>query len=590
LQSRYAFALAAGLLLAAAPAAAGDKDPKFVAGEVLVKFKAGKDTEAARIMGEIGARVLGRLARIDVSRLGIAQGQKVEQIVERLRKLPQVAYAEPNYLLRIALPSDDSRWSEQWDMRKMGADQAWAVERGSPSVIIAIVDTGVQLDHPDLKQKLVAGHDFVDGDDAPDDVGGHGTHCAGIAGAATGNGVGVAGVCPGCSIMPVRVMDGSGTGSVSAIADGIVWAADHGARVISLSLGGPFGSSAEQDAIDYAWGKGAVVVAAAGNDNTQSPFYPAWYEHCIAVGASDENDARAGFSDYGTWVDVAAPGTSILSTVPGGSYEYKQGTSMAAPHVAGLAGLVLSRLGAAGTNADARRIIEESCVPVGDWVARGRVNASKALALAAPPGQGAGGSGEAKGGGTGGGGQGGASRSVTLSPNGYGVNQGLTVAAPRNSLVWSDDSRLELASNGMGYDRVLDFQVAAKLAVQGKVESVEVVLEASSQGATEITAYFYNFATNGWDWINRVPQGATESTVSFKRAGAAPYVSQAGELRVKFYAASKWWQAIAVKADLVRWNVQVRVPETKPAEPAPPASDKPVGDKVKDAWKKIWGK
>ncbi|MDD5309836.1 MAG: S8 family peptidase [Deltaproteobacteria bacterium] len=587
--SPLALALAVLVALLAVPvakgAAAGDKGPAFAAGEVLIKLKPGKDTELTRILNELGAKVLGKIARLDVSRLKLPRGEKVERIVERLKKLPQVAYAEPNYLLRITGPSDDARWSEQWDMRRMGADQGWAVERGSSGVVIAIVDTGVDLDHPDLKPKLVAGHDFVDNDDAPDDVGGHGTHCAGIAAAATGNGVGVAGVCPGCAIMPIRVMDGSGTGAVSAIADGVVWAADHGARVISLSLGGPYTSYAEEEAINYAWSKGAVVVAAAGNDNMQSPFYPAWFERCIAVGASDENDARADFSDYGPWVDVAAPGTAILSTVPGGGYEYKQGTSMAAPHVAGLAGLVLSRLGASGTNVEVRRIIEESCDPVGDWVARGRVNVVKALALAGGPRPAKGGADDPKvGGGAGGGGQGGVSKVVGLSPNGFAVNQGFTVAAPKNSLVQSDDGRLELSSAATGYDRVLDFQVSSRLAAQGKVESVEVVLEASLQGATEITASFYNFTTNGWDWIGRVPLGATESTVSFKRGNAAPYVSQNGDLRVKLRALSTWWKTITVGADMVRFNVQVSVPETKPAQ------DKPLGDKAKDAWKKLWGK
>jgi subtilisin family serine protease len=221
------------------------------------------------------------------------------------------------------------------------------VVTGTAGVWIAIVDTGVDYTHPDLvSSRLWLGWDFVNSDNNPMDDHGHGTHVAGIAGANTNNGQGVAGVCWGCGLLAVKVLGADGSGLTSWVADGIQYAAYWGAAfgkrtVINLSLGSPYPSSVLADAVAYAQGQGALIVAAAGNNGLDQLFYPAAYPGVIGVAATDSSDQRASFSNSGSHVDIAAPGVSILST-KWSWYYYKSGTSMATPHVAGVAGLVWS--------------------------------------------------------------------------------------------------------------------------------------------------------------------------------------------------------------------------------------------------------
>jgi hypothetical protein len=227
-----------------------------------------------------------------------------------------------------------------------------------------------------------------------DDLYGHGTHCAGIAAATTNNSIGVAGVGFNTSLMNVKVLGDNGSGQYSWIANGITWAADNGAKVISLSLGGSSGSYTLQNAVNYAWNKGVVVVAAAGNNGNTASVYPAYYSNCIAVAATDQNDAKASFSTYGSWVDVAAPGVSIYSTLPNHSnsigttnYGSLSGTSMSTPHVAGLAALVWAT--SYGTsNTSVRSRIESTADAIsgtGTYWKYGRINANKAVAGVTPP-------------------------------------------------------------------------------------------------------------------------------------------------------------------------------------------------------------
>lgn len=248
----------------------------------------------------------------------------------------------------------DPMRDKQWAVDALKLPDAWDDTKGDGTVI-AVVDSGVDLDHPDLKGRLVDGHDFVDGDDEPKDMNGHGTHVSGIAAAHTDNGVGIAGGAPGAKIMPVRVLGAGGTGDNAHIGKGIVWAADHGADVINLSLG-ESGLMARllkggtlNDAIAHAHDKGAVVVAAAGNEGTAlQPYKPA--TPVLVVGASDQDSKPAEFSNFGAQQAVSAPGVGILSTLP--TYRTKEtlkndsgygeldGTSMAAPYVSAVAALL----------------------------------------------------------------------------------------------------------------------------------------------------------------------------------------------------------------------------------------------------------
>jgi subtilisin family serine protease len=217
--------------------------------------------------------------------------------------------------------------------------------------VIAVLDTGVDMAHPDLAAKIVSpGHDFANDDEDATDDHWHGTHVAGIAAADTNNSTGVAGVAWNCRILPVKVVDATGSGWYSWIIDGIVWATDHGADVINLSLGDVVDDQFLKDACKYAHDRGVVVVASAGNDGTEGVFYPAAYdEYVLAVAATDYNDAVAAFSSFGPEIDVAAPGVWILGPAPQWyvgtgalPYLFASGTSMAAPHVAGLAALIKS--------------------------------------------------------------------------------------------------------------------------------------------------------------------------------------------------------------------------------------------------------
>lgn len=266
----------------------------------------------------------------------------VERLIANLRNNPNVSMVEPNYIYTINWTPNDPGLSQQWAWDKIGAYTAWDTNKGSSSVIIAVVDTGVQLNHPDLSTKLVPGYNFVAGNTTPNDGHGHGTHVAGTAAAITDNGAGGAGTCPNCKIMPVKVLSDSGSGTLADVANGIIWAADNGADVINLSLGASSGATTLANAVAYAWNQGSFLACAAGNENTSAASYPAYYEQCFAVASTTSSDQRSSFSNYGTWVEVAAPGSSIYSTWINSSYNTISGTSMATPHVAGQAGLLAS--------------------------------------------------------------------------------------------------------------------------------------------------------------------------------------------------------------------------------------------------------
>jgi thermitase len=248
----------------------------------------------------------------------------------------------------------DPYFSYQYDMSIINADDVWGLcNFYAGSVTIAIIDTGVDLDHPDLQANLLASYDFWDYDTVPEDGNGHGTNVAGIAAAAL-NGTGVAGVAPTAKILPVRVLNNQGNGYLSDVAAGITYAADR-AQVLNLSLGGVSSSSTMQNAVNYAVNtKGRLMVAAAGNcgdanyylngcSSQHQPVYPAFYSNVMAVAATTSSDTRASFSNIGSYVDIAAPGTSIYNADMGNAYISLSGTSQATPHVAGLAALVWAK-------------------------------------------------------------------------------------------------------------------------------------------------------------------------------------------------------------------------------------------------------
>lgn len=304
--------------------------------------------------------------------------QQSQEILQQLQKNPHIKYVEPNITLHANYIPNDPSFPNQWSLPKIQAPDGWDITQGNSSIKIAIVDTGVQANHPDLSGKVINGFDFVEDDYISQDGNGHGTHVAGIAAATTNNAQGIAGVAPKVSILAVRVLDQNGSGSLADVASGIRYAADQGAKVINLSLGAASSSQTLKDAVDYAWNKGVVLVAAAGNSNSSSFSYPASYTNVIAVGGTDQNDQKMSTSNYGTsWVDVAAPGLNITSTFSGSTYRTLSGTSMATAHVSGLAGLLASQ---SRTASNIRTAIEQTTDPVGlSYWKYGRINVKKAL-------------------------------------------------------------------------------------------------------------------------------------------------------------------------------------------------------------------
>ena len=280
---------------------------------------------------------------------------------------------------------------KQWGISQISAPQAWQIASGDPDTIIAVLDTGINQTHIDLAGKLIANINFTRSPTA-DDVNGHGTHVAGIIGAIANNGTGIAGLAYNCSLMSVKVADDRGRCDGAAVAKGIIWAVDHGAKVINISLTLSNPPQALEDAVNYAWNQGVVVVAASGNYVDDVPLYPACYSNCIAVAATDASDSLAFGSGHNDWVDVAAPGVDIYSTLPSDKYGIASGTSMATGYTAGLAGLLITLVtdinGNGLLNDEVRNIIEGSCDEIGiPGVGKGRINALRAVkqALNLPP-------------------------------------------------------------------------------------------------------------------------------------------------------------------------------------------------------------
>ncbi|MEN6335969.1 MAG: S8 family peptidase, partial [Phycisphaerales bacterium] len=295
-----------------------------------------------------------------------------EEILAAWRDRADVEYAEFNPIVSICATPDDPSYGRQWSLAKIHAPEAWDVCQGTNEVVVAIIDTGVDYNHRDLQGNLwvneaelkgvpgvdddnngyvddVHGYNFAYNNSDPMDDHGHGTHVAGTVAAAGDNGLDVVGICWNARIMPIKILGAEGDGTAADAVPAIYYAVANGADIISGSWGGPDSSDALQEAVAYAQRQGVIVVAAAGNENSSTPYYPAAYHDVLAVAATDSSDHRWYLSNYGDWVDLAAPGREIVSlgrstagTTGGSLISTKSGTSMAAPHVSGACALLLS--------------------------------------------------------------------------------------------------------------------------------------------------------------------------------------------------------------------------------------------------------
>lgn len=325
--------VAAALALAGFASAAGASPPtrapksEYVPGELIVRFNAGLGpARRAEVLSERGARRKRALRLPGAEVVSVTPGKSVEAAARELEAQPGVAFAEPNYIYRPTATPNDPRFGALWGLhqstdRDIDAPEAWEEQTGSAAIKVAVVDTGVAYDHPDLAANMLPGYDFFDDDADPRDDDGHGTHVAGTIGAVGNNVSGVTGVNWDVSLLPVRVLGADG-GTVETVTNGFAYAAAQGAKVVNASLGGSGQSQAMKAAIDAAAGTTLFVVAAgnASSDNDAFPVYPCSYPspNLVCVAATDETDGLAEFSNYGEGsVDLAAPGTRIESTWPG---------------------------------------------------------------------------------------------------------------------------------------------------------------------------------------------------------------------------------------------------------------------------------
>ena len=356
-----------------------------VPGEVLVKFQPWvNSSQAAQHLTALNLKVKRLVPALGVKLVKLPPGQSVEDALEHISNRPGVEYVEPNYILEIsALPQEEI--TDQWSLTKIQAPAAWATfsEAKKIPVVLAAVDTGIDPAHTDLAANIwsngdeIAGNgldddangyiddtwgwDFVNNDSDPFDDNLHGTAVSSVM-AGVLDQSGVAGVCPWCRVMAVKVMTDQGIGYLDVVANGITYAADNNAKVINLSLAGTAGALVLQDAVDYAWTEGALVVAGAGNDGANAPMYPAGYANAMAISATGESDTHACFSNYAQdYISVAAPGENMLVALPNNQYGVGSGTSLSSPLVVGLAGLLLSQ-DDTRTHSELRAIIENTAV------------------------------------------------------------------------------------------------------------------------------------------------------------------------------------------------------------------------------------
>lgn len=421
-----------------APATAeGDQTPGLgrLPDELLLRIDPAVGPLAERLMVDVAGQEKGRLGELGVVRIRLREGLSLDDALELYGRLPGVDYAEPNYRVQAEFVPDDPFFiAQRWYYSLTEAPQAWDVAQGDPSVIVAVLDSGVDVTHPDLRDRIwrnpgegvlngvdddengciddVRGCSFLDPEEADPSCGplppspsndvadhsGHGTFVAGIIGATGNNGMGVVGAAHGVTLLPVKVLDCTGAGTTADAAAGILYAARMGAQVINLSFGGDEPSMTLEEAISIATDTfGAVVVAASGNQGTPGVTYPARYARVVAVGASDRNspDARAPFSNWGPEVEVVAPGADLVSTVPAAvcsgrwycpgdqPYAVASGTSFAAAQVAALAALIRSHSPTLSAS-EVYFAVRATARPLPDgttpgWAGAGRIRMHRAL-------------------------------------------------------------------------------------------------------------------------------------------------------------------------------------------------------------------
>ncbi|MCD5322396.1 MULTISPECIES: S8 family peptidase [Pontibacillus] len=339
--------------------------------DYLIGFKAGVDHKEVSTIHKVGGKVKHQFKYMNV-----VQAKLPPKAVEALKKNPNVAYIEEDANVQAY------GQTTPWGIPAINADDVQASGNSGSGIKVAVLDSGISASHEDLQ--VAGGASFVDGEPDPfNDGNGHGTHVAGTI-AGVNNSLGVIGVAPSAELYAVKVLNSSGSGSYSGIAKGIEWAVDNNIDVVNMSLGGSRGSTTLEQAMDQAYQQGVLLIAAAGNEGSKGKKntigYPAKYASVVAVGAVDESLNRASFSSVGEELEVMAPGANIYSTLPGNTYGSYNGTSMASPHVAGAAALILAE-DSSLTNQEVRSLLNSTTTPLGDafYYGNGLINVQEAV-------------------------------------------------------------------------------------------------------------------------------------------------------------------------------------------------------------------
>ena len=355
----------------------------YVKGELLVQLstKAVKANVDKAIKAN-GGEILEEIPQLRVKRIRVPE-KNLYKVKAALEKNPNFTFVEENFTAQGMLIPDDTHFPSQWHHTKIISRLAWDMGTGSADIPIAIIDSGIDPDHPDLMAKLQPGYNFLGNNTDTHDVLGHGTAVAGSAGALSNKAVGVAGVAWKNPLMPLVVLSSSNWATYSNISRAIIYAVDHGVKVINISIGGTSYSSTLDNAINYAWNNGALVFACAANYNTSTRYYPAACTHAVAVAATDLSDNKASFSNYGDWITLSAPGVSIKTTNNGGGYGYWNGTSFSSPITAATAALVWSA-NPQLTHEEVLQILKNSADDLGEYgfdntFGYGRINAYNAM-------------------------------------------------------------------------------------------------------------------------------------------------------------------------------------------------------------------